>query len=753
MSRFRPALAGCMLVVLVGALVVAPPPAPAAGAGCAAPRAKPANAALVRKALLAGDDMLGKKLLADPNGPTYAGVRGLLAPIRYARGRAGARQTESGSYYVVFASPLSLYGEKAFALHVADGSEIVTRRSDGPGVTIEVGTARERYGSCERRLDGPRLARGYLPILRTSYVDAAGARYRQESFAGRIPGVRSLVSFVRIAVDARRSRTGTAVVRLVPSDGSATRLVTDGRGSRDGSSVRYGIRGTAVIHAAWVHRPTAGVVADASTYDVARRAVARFWDRQLARGATFDVPERRVMDAQRNVLVQQRILTWRYSVGNNYEELSFAEALDAAQVMAAYGHGDVSRAILHFALKRLPERYTNWRAGAVLAAAATHVALTGDTELAETEAHAFKWILERLERQIRRPGGTGLLEREAFSSDIARRVAALHGQAVAWQGLRSMGRTWARRGRDRLATRADEAAGRLGFALRAAVRASATSLEDGSLFVPAALLDDTRPFDRLTASREGSYWNLVMPYALASGVFDPNGPTSRGIWRYMERHGSMLLGLVRADADRLYGAEPYPAGGIDQVYGLDLARFLADADLPDQLVLSLYGTLAAAMTPDTFVSGEAVTVAPLGGLRYRSMYLPPNGGTNTTLLETLRLALVHERRDACGAPAGLELAFATPRGWLESGKTIRVRDAPTSFGPVSYEIRRRRLLVSIEVDAPVTPSLRLRLRLPAGDRIADVRIAGRLVQFDPTSGTIHLSGRGRSLRVVARLRG
>ena len=44
-----------------------------------------------------------------------------------------------------------------------------------------------------------------------------------------------------------------------------------------------------------------------------------------------------------------------------------------------------------------------------------------------------------------------------------------------------------------------------------------------------------RPFDRLTASRDGSYWNLVMPYAFASGWFPAHSPTSRGILRYLLR--------------------------------------------------------------------------------------------------------------------------------------------------------------------------------------------------------------------------
>jgi hypothetical protein len=704
-------------------------------------------------ALRSPRDVLGDRLVGSAAGPTYEGVRRLLPPLWYARGRNGSSLTRSQAYYLVFAYPLGLYGEKAFALHVADGSEILTRRTDGPSLALFVGTGRERFGTCLGRLAPPRLGGGYLPILKSRYVDARGVRYDQESFAGRVPNVPSLVSFVRLSVDARGAAGGHAVVRFVPSPGSGSRLVTDGGGDRHRGSVRYDVEGRAVIHVAWVHRPVAaGIVADAHAYQSSRAAMTRFWETELARGVTFEVPERRLMNAQRHLLVQQRILTWRYSVGHNYEELSFAEALDAARVMAAYGHTDVSRAILRFALRRLPHRYTNWRAGAVLLATANHVLLTGDGSLLESEAPTYAAVLGRLERQIHRPGGTGLLDREAFSSDIRRPVIALHGQTVVWQGLLAMGRAWARVEHPRLTARANAAAFELEQRLRSAVRASQRRLPDGSLFVPAALLDDASPFDLLTATREGSYWNLVMPYALASGFFEPTSREAEGIWHYMRNHGSRFLGLVRADAQRLYRGAPFPSTGVDQVYGLNMARFLADADAPDELVLSLYGALAGAMTRDTFVSGEAATVAPLAGLPRGAMYLPPNGGGNTALLETLRIALVHERSGRRGAPVGLELAFATPRAWLEDGKAIRVQGAPTSFGSVSYTVVRRGRTVEAVVDAPSTPSLKLRLRLPGGDAIAGVTAGGRALPFDRVSGTIDLSHRRDRIPIVVRLR-
>ena len=183
-----------------------------------------------------------------------------------------------------------------------------------------------------------------------------------------------------------------------------------------------------------------------------------------------------------------------------------------------------------------------------------------------------------------------------------------------------------------------------------------------------------------------------------------------------------------------------------------MARLLADNDRADQLVLSLYGILAIGMTHDTYVSGEAVSVAPQGDAYYRKTYLPPNQGANSTFLETLRLILVHERRGADGIPRGLEFAFGTPRRWLASGKTIEVAGARTSFGRLSYTITRAGPTVPVEIAAPSPrPSLRLRLRLPAGERLASVRLRGHVLPFDRASGTIDLTGRNGPLELVARI--
>src|SRR5262249_57007556 len=106
-------------------------------------------------------------------------------------------------------------GAGGVRVHVADGSQILDELVGGRSLDIFVGpSGRERFGSCLTRAGQASLADGWLPILETSYVDAAGARYRQESFAARVPGGR-LASFVRLTVDNRKARSG-GTVRFAP---------------------------------------------------------------------------------------------------------------------------------------------------------------------------------------------------------------------------------------------------------------------------------------------------------------------------------------------------------------------------------------------------------------------------------------------------------------------------------------------------------------------------------------------------------
>jgi hypothetical protein len=702
--------------------------------------------ARVERALRAGKDIWGNALLADPSGPTYLRARRYLKPLFHARAPGKRPLTDSGAHYVAFSQPLGPQGAGSLALHVADGSQIASHRADGRRLTVFVGArGRERYGSCLRRLGPARLFGGYLPILETEYVDGQGARYAQQSFAARVPQTGSLVSFVQLTVDTRRSAAPITRVRFVPS--AARRSLS--------YAVRRGAAQT--VYVGWLHesRSSRPLRLDEAAHDTARQSLTDYWERQLAEGATFAVPEQRIDDAQRNLLIQNLGLTWRYSIGNPYEQFSFPESVDVAQVMAEYGFGAVARSILRTSLSKKPTPYPNWKMGEKLLGSALYYSLHRDRAYVDQVFPTLRRYVRALRRQL--PArGPGLLRRERYSSDIPDSVRGLHSQAVAWQGLKAIARTWAETGHGPAAGTARRTAARLQAGLRRAVAASQRRLRDGSLFIPVQLGDRVRPYEALTASRLGSYWNLVMPYALASGLLRPGSPQAAGVLAYMLNHGSRLLGLVRAGAYALYRDPVFPTSGTDQVYGINVARFLAANDKPDQLVLSLYGHLAAGMTEGTFVSGEAATVAPLAGSYFRSMYLPPNGASNAAFLATLRLMLVRERRDGDGDPVGLELAFATPRTWLNAGRRVVVSGAPTSFGPVSFTLEALESSVHARVTVPERAHprrLRLRLRLPRGRHVSSVTLDGRpFTRFNRRTATLDLSGRRGTLELVVGFR-
>ena len=292
-------------------------------------------------------------------------------------------------------------------------------------------------------------------------------------------------------------------------------------------------------------------------------------------------------------------------------------------------------------------------------------------------------------------------------------------------------------------------AGRLSASIDAAARPALTRvskrLRDGTLFVPDRLTGQ-KAFGRITASRDGSYWNLMMPYAFSSGWFTPHTSASRGILRYLLQHGSRLLGVTRTYAGTVYGDDG--GAGIAPVYGLGMARFFADNDQPDQLDLSLYGMLALGMAQGTYVSGEAVSLLPVGNAYDRSMFMPPNAGANASFLGTLREVLIHERRGPLGSPIGLDLAFSTPRAWLADGQTVEVRNAPTSFGNVSYSITRHGASVVAHLVLPRTEDVRLRLRLPVGEQLSHVLVGSSSV-VPGAGGTIDLGARHGPLLVRA----
>ncbi len=103
----------------------------------------------------------------------------------------------------------------------------------------------------------------------------------------------------------------------------------------------------------------------------------------------------------------------------------------------------------------------------------------------------------------------------------------------------------------------------------------------------------------------------------------------------------------------------------------------------------------------------------------------------------------------------LWLARATPRVWLEQDKKISVRNAPTHFGAVTYEIvsdvNNGKITATIEIPnrSPVT-SIMMRFRHPRAIPIQRVMINGQpWTGFNPDKEVIELTGLTGTVIIVA----
>jgi hypothetical protein len=118
-------------------------------------------------------------------------------------------------------------------------------------------------------------------------------------------------------------------------------------------------------------------------------------------------------------------------------------------------------------------------------------------------------------------------------------------------------------------------------------------------------------------------------------------------------------------------------------------------------------------------------------------------------IERVRNMLVMEIGDA------LWLAKATPRAWLEQGKKISVKNAPTYFGTLAYEIvsdvDNGKIVATIEMPARNPPaSVILRLRHPKAAPLKSVTVNGKpWTAFNKDKETITVKGLTGTVAVTA----
>ena len=182
-------------------------------------------------------------------------------------------------------------------------------------------------------------------------------------------------------------------------------------------------------------------------------------------------------------------------------------------------------------------------------------------------------------------------------------------------------------------------------------------------FIPNALFGGEPAHEVLTATRMGSYYDLMAPYIIGSGIFRSGSERETWMIDYLRQHGGVAMGMIRSTPHQgEFDGEP----GVNVLYGLRYQLALLRRDDREHALAGFYAHLAQGMTRDTFIGGEGSRFFH-GDRLGRSFYLPPNSAANATFLTTLRYLLIQDWEDEAGqarhASPPLRRPWPLARGW------------------------------------------------------------------------------------------
>lgn len=710
----------------------------------------------VREMIDSRTDVWGEAARGQPNGASYEFFRDLLPPLRWVN-------TEFRHYPLVLSAPCSTHKARL----VSNGSAINARADKPPmwfeaGVPVAffVGESSERFGESLSQLEGPSYLDGYLPVVSLAYR-SQGALYREEAFA---------------PVDQTSAENGAALVRFTVTQGTgrvearidspASLIVQngevlngDGRGLIAFSPKWHWIAKRRALVAQLADGESAeltiftalaepGATISSASFAERKEECIQRWEDVLDQGIRLVTPETIVNNAWRAMVIGSLMIAvddqLHYSAGNAYAKLYEGECGDTLRSLMACGQLDKAAVRLRPLLEFDREATRFHVAGHKLQLLAHYYWLTRGSDTV--------WANEALWRQAvdlilnNREDGTGLLPKDNYAGDIDEKVYSLNSNANCWRGLRDVAAMLDDLDRKTEAKQLNEQAASFRAAILAAV-ARSERRESTPPFIPVALLADEPAHDPLTATRHGSYYNLMCSYIIGSEIFGQGSEREDWLLGYLQNHGAIAMGMIRTTPHQgQFDGEP----GVNPLYGLRYQLALLRRDEREQALVGFYGQLAQGMTRGTFIGGEGSRFLH-GDANGRSFYLPPNSASNAAWLLTLRSLLVQDwDLDEDGKPDTLRLLFGVPRRWLENGKEIQLENAPTPFGRVSLDAKSKLSEghVTVRVALPDRPvkSVMLRAPLPGGWRVESVDVNGEEAAV-VDGNTVDLSDRRESVTV------
>lgn len=596
---------------------------------------------------------------------------------------------------------------------------------------ITVGDHDELFGQDEQRTGVPHYLDGYIPVFQVEYR-SGGTTYLEEVLAHRLMASyrspymdeQDVAAYVRITALSGAGQVGFQVAAppvgygfpIVPA-GFRHNEWTDAHnnvyayfspgGNFDPAArlIRFHLKQGESVYVVLPHTlQLAGttVPAGAAEFRKAEGDVKREWTAQLRRGGMVEVPEKRVMDAYRSLLIGD----WQLSIGDElpygmfswYEGNGYAEALQTITPMIEYGYfSDARRFIQPILDYPLSDTGIGLQVcGNRLELAALYYAYSGDAEFIRKNKDRLVEVANYLLRH--RDPVTGLVK-DGYGYDLSKeKVVNLNTNSNGWRAVRDLAVTLREAGYPALGAKYQAIADTFGAEVRKAVLAN-INYSTKPPFVPFALGSE-EPYKSLVESRASSYYNIMIPYFFESELFPPRSAPFMDALNYEWTHQGVMAGLNRFD-----GYDPlYAQDGIHPLYtwGREFEQIASHETR--RAIYTFYSALANGYTRGTYITGECQSTVPSDTEWGRGSYLPPEPPANALLLLSLRHMLIHEYdRNQDGIYGELWLLSSAPTAWLGPGKQVRLENMPSRFGAVSLNLKTNGAGNEIQGDISLSP--------------------------------------------------
>jgi hypothetical protein len=736
-----------------------------AAATIAEPSDTPASPPLptVREMVAARTDVWGDAAMQQPNGPSYEFFKDLLPPVRWVN-------AEFRHYPIVLSAPRAALKARL----ESNGGAVNPKANKAPmwveqGVPIafDVGNPAEPFGGDLGRLGQPEYMDGYLPVVTVRYQTKNATISEEtfapvaESYAARGTAMLRFSLAKEAGAERIQARIGSeetlhvADSAVLNTKGETLVAFSPGwKWNEELKALTVDLKGRETAELAVFTKPSSSIGGCSSKeFDEQRQACVQAWSKLLDDGTKLTAPESIVNDAYRALLIGNYMLAvndhLNYSAGNGYAKLYEAECGDTLRSLMLFGHLSDAPAMLK-PLLQFDRKATRFHvAGHKLQLLAYFYWLTRDAHTVREYEPLWRPSIDLI--LANRESGSGLLPKDNYAGDIPEQVYSLNSNANCWRGLRDVAAMLEDMGSVEEANKLRQTAAEYRNAILDAVSKS-VQMDAKPPFVPVALLANEPAHDPLTATRTGSYYDLICPYIIGSEIFGQGSKHEDWLLGYMQQHGGIAMGMVRTmPAQGEFKNEP----GVVPLYGVRYQLALLRRDEREKALVGFYGQLAQGMAPGTFIGGEGTRFLH-GDANGRSFYLPPNSSSNAAWLIALRYLLIQDwDLNEDGKPETLRLMYGVPRAWMADGTRTTIVGAPTMFGPVSLDVESKLSdsLVEMRIDPPKMAAKRMLLRapVPAGFHVESAEIDGAKSQLIE-GNSIDLSGRTKPTVVKFRVR-